>query len=157
MLHNLLEQFSSITDPRIDKNKLHPLSSIIFLTICGVLSGCNDWDEIEQYGIEKEDWLKKFIELPHGVPSHDTINRVFARLKPKELQSCFLQWVQCVVSKSKHNIVNIDGKRLCNSGANGSTSIIHLVNAWSSSNQMILGQVKTESKSNELPSTHEYQ
>lgn len=150
MLHNLLEQFSSITDPRIDRNKLHPLSSIIFLTICGVLSGCNDWDEIEQYGIEKGAWLKKFIELPHGVPSHDTINRVFACLKPKELQSCFLQWVQCVVSKSKNNIVNIDGKRLCNSGANGSTSIIHLVNAWSSNNQMILGQVKTESKSNEI-------
>ena len=150
MPHNLLEHFSSIQDPRIDRNKLHPLSSIIFLTICAVLSGCNDWDEIEGYGIEKQDWLEKFIELPHGVPSHDTINRVFARLKPKALQSCFLSWIESVVSKSKHNIVHIDGKRLCNSGENGSKSIIHLVNAWSSSNQMILGQVKTEAKSNEI-------
>ncbi|MFZ5664733.1 MAG: ISAs1 family transposase [Pseudomonadota bacterium] len=146
----LLEHFSSIEDPRIDRHKLHTLSSIIFLTICAVLSGCNDWDEIEEYGIEKEEWLKKYVEFPNGIPSHDTINRVFARLKPQELQNCFIDWVQCVVSKSKHNIVNIDGKRLCNGGENGSKSMIHLVNAWSSSNQMILGQVKTEEKSNEI-------
>jgi predicted transposase YbfD/YdcC len=150
MPSSLLEHFSSIEDPRIDRQKLHSLSSIIFLTICAVLSGCNDWDEIEEYGIEKSEWLKKYIELPNGVPSHDTINRVFARLKPKELQGCFINWVQSVVSKSKHNIVNIDGKRLCNSGENGSKSMIHLVNAWSNSNQMILGQVKTEEKSNEI-------
>ena len=150
MTQNLLEHFSAIEDPRIDRNKLHPLESIIFLTICAVLSGCNDWDEIEEYGIEKQDWLEKFIDLPHGVPSHDTINRVFARLKPKALQNCFLSWIKSIVSKSKHNIVHIDGKRLCNSGENGSKSIIHLVNAWSSSNQMILGQVKTEAKSNEI-------
>lgn len=117
---SLLEYFSSIEDPRIDRQKLHCLSSIIFLTICAVLSGCNDWDEIEEYGIEKEEWLKKYIELPNGIPSHDTINRVFARLNPEELQRCFINWVQSVVSKSKHNIVSIDGKRLCNSGENGS-------------------------------------
>ncbi len=150
MSNSLLDHFSSIEDPRIDRQKLHSLSGIIFLTICAVLSGCNDWDEIEEYGIEKEAWLKKYIELPNGIPSHDTINRVFSRLKPKELQKCFLSWVQSVVDKSKYNIINIDGKRLCNSGENGSKSMIHLVNAWSNSNQIILGQVKTEEKSNEI-------
>lgn len=93
---------------------------------------------------------RKHIELKNGIPSHDTINRVFARLKPNELQDCFIDWVQSVVSKSSHNIVSIHGKRLCNSGENGSKSMINLVNAWSNSNQMILGQVKTEEKSNEI-------
>jgi predicted transposase YbfD/YdcC len=150
MATSLFEHFSSIVDPRIERQKLHSLSCIIFLTICAVLSGCNDWDEIEEYGIEKEAWLKKYIELRNGIPSHDTINRVFARLRPDELQVCFMDWVQSVVSKSSHNIVSIDGKRLCNSGENGSKSMIHLVNAWSNSNQMILGQVKAEEKSNEI-------
>lgn len=147
---SLLDFFSSMEDPRIERQKLHSLSDILFLTICAVLSGCNDWDEIEEYGNEKEAWLKKYVELKNGIPSHDTINRVFARLKPDELQVCFMDWVQSVVSKSSHNIVSIDWKRLCNSGENGSKSMIHLVNAWSNSNQMILGQVKTEEKSNEI-------
>lgn len=150
MVSKFLEHFSIIEDPRIDRHKQHSLHDIIFLTLCAVLSGCNDWDEIEEYGIEKENWLKKYIPLCNGIPSHDTINRVFARLNPKQLQSCFINWVQYVVAHSKNNIVNIDGKRLCNSGEKGSKSMIHLVNAWSNSNQMILGQVKTEEKSNEI-------
>ena len=150
MAITFLEHFSAINDPRIDRLKLHSLEDILFLTICAVLSGCNDWDEIEEYGIEKEAWLKKYIGLANGIPSHDTINRVFSRLGPKELQSCFISWVQSVVAKSRHNIVNIDGKRLCNGGEKGAKSMIHLVNAWSNSNQMILGQVKTEEKSNEI-------
>lgn len=148
MIVSFLDYFSSMEDPRIDRHKLHSLPSILFLTVCAVLSGCNDWDEIEEYGIEKESWLKKYVDFANGIPSHDTINRVFARLKPRELQNGFIDWVESVVAQSKHHIVNIDGKRLCNSGENGSKSIIHLVNAWSSSNQMILGQVKIEDKSN---------
>ena len=150
MTVSFLDHFSSMEDPRIDRHKLHSLPSILFLTVCAVLSGCNDWDEIEEYGIEKESWLKKYVDFANGIPSHDTINRVFARLKPRELQNGFIDWVESVVAQSKHHIVNIDGKRLCNSGENGSKSIIHLVNAWSSSNQMILGQVKIEDKSNEI-------
>ena len=150
MLSTVLKHFSSLEDPRIERKKLHSLEDIIFLTLCGVLSGCNDWDEIAEYGKEKEEWLKKYIELANGVPSHDTINRVFARLNPQKLQECFISWVQSIVSDSKYKFVNIDGKRLCNGGENGRKSMIHLVNAWSNSNQMILGQVKTEEKSNEI-------
>jgi len=150
MLPTFLEHFSSLADPRVERNKLHSLSSILFITLCGVLSGCNDWDEIEEYGLEKQSWLEKYIELPNGIPSHDTINRVFARLKPNKLQACFIDWIESVVSKSTHKIINIDGKRLCNSGEKGSKSMIHLVNAWCNDNNMVLGQVKTGEKSNEI-------
>lgn len=150
MTVSLLDHFSMLEDPRIDRHKLHSLESILFLTVCAVLSGCNDWDEIEEYGIEKEAWLKKYVAFSNGIPSHDTINRVIARLKPRELQKSIIGWVESVVAQSGYNLINIDGKRLCNSGENGSKSIIHLVNAWSSSNQMILAQVKTEDKSNEI-------
>jgi predicted transposase YbfD/YdcC len=150
MLSTFSEHFTSLEDPRIERRKLHLLEDILFLTLCAVLSGCNDWDEIEEYGIEKEDWLRKYIELANGIPSHDTISRVFARLNPKTFQECFISWVQSVVANSNHTFINIDGKRLCNSGENGSKSMIHLVNAWSNSNQMLLGQVKTEEKSNEI-------
>jgi predicted transposase YbfD/YdcC len=150
MLNTFLEHFQSIKDPRIDRHKQHSLHDIIFLTLCAVLSGCNDWDEIEEYGIEKEVWLKQYIPLVNGIPSHDTINRVFARLQPQALQQCFINWVESVTAKSSNKIVNIDGKRVCNGGEHGSKSMIHLVNAWSNSNQMILGQVKIEEKSNEI-------
>ena len=150
MQPTFLEHFSSLEDPRVERHKLHSLDAILFITLCGVLSGCNDWDEIEEYGLEKQGWLEKYIELPNGIPSHDTINRVFARLNPHKLQECFINWVESVVSKSKDKIINIDGKRLCNSGEKGSKSMIHLVNAWSNDNNMLLGQVKTEEKSNEI-------
>jgi len=150
MLSTFSEHFSTLEDPRINRRKLHLLGDILFLTLCAVLSGCNDWEEIEEYGIEKEIWLKKYVELANGIPSHDTINRVFSRLDTKTFQECFISWVQSVVTKSNHKFINIDGKRLCNSGENGSKSMIHLVNAWSNSNQMLLGQIKTEEKSNEI-------
>lgn len=125
MTVTFLEHFLSLEDPRIERHKLHSLESILFLTICAVLSGCNDWDEIEEYGIEKEAWLKKYVDFHNGIPSHDTINRVIARLKPRELQKSILSWIESVVAQSKYNLINIDGKRLCNSGENGSKSIIH--------------------------------
>lgn len=154
MLSNFSEYFSSLEGPRIERHKQHPLEDILFLTLYAVLSGCNDWDEIEEYRKQKKEWLKKYIPLVNGIPSHDTINRLFARLKPKVLQECFINWVQFIVAKSNNKIINIDGKRLCNGGEKGSKSMKHLVNAWS--NQMILRQVKTEAKSNELRSTHKY-
>jgi len=150
MLKTFLDHFTTLEDPRVERNKLHSLSDILFITLCAVLSGCNDWDEIEEYGIEKELWLKKYIDLPNGIPSHDTINRFFARLNPDKLQNCFINWIESVVIKSENKIINIDGKRLCNSGENGAKSVIHLVNAWSNDNNMLLGQVKTGEKSNEI-------
>lgn len=145
-----IDFFSSLTDPRRDRCKLHKLSDILFITIAACLSGAEDWEEIEEYGQAKQDWLKTFLELPHGIPSHDTFNRLFAALDPAELEGCFSAWVQSVARISQGQIVSIDGKRLCGSGEHGKKSIVHMVSAWSSANNMVLGQRKVDDKSNEI-------
>ncbi len=146
----MLSFFDALTDPRVDRTKRHSVKDIIGLTICAVLSGCNDWEEIELYGQIKETWLKQFLELPNGIPSHDTINRVFAVLNPDELRNCFIDWVQSVAVITESRVVSIDGKRLGNSGMDGKKGFIHMVSAWCNDNNMALGQVKTDEKSNEI-------
>lgn len=146
----MLSFFEQLTDPRVDRTKLHSLKDIIGLTICAVLSGCDDWEEIELYGHSKQAWLKQFLSLSNGIPSHDTINRVFAALNPLELRDCFLDWVQSLAAVTQGRVVSIDGKRMCNSGTNGKKGFIHMVSAWCNANNMVLGQVKTDEKSNEI-------
>lgn len=146
----MLSFFDGLTDPRVDRTKLHSLKDIIGLTICAVLSGCNEWTEIELYGQHKQSWLQQFLALKNGIPSHDTISRLFATLNPKEFQSCFMDWVQSIAGISNGKIISIDGKRLCNAGVDGKKALIHMVSAWSNENNMVLGQVKTEEKSNEI-------
>ena len=102
------------------------------------------------FGKNKEPWLETFLELPNGIPSHHTINRLFAALNPASLQQAFLNWVQQVASLSEGRIISIDGKRLCNSGEHGKKAIVHMVSAWCNLNNMVLGQLKTEEKSNEI-------
>lgn len=149
-MSSVLPFFDHLVDPRIERTKLHSLKDILALTICAVLSGCNDWEEIELYGISKEKWLKTFLTLSHGIPSHDTINRVFSALDAKDLQECFIDWVQSIAGISNGKVISIDGKRLCNAGIDGKKSIIHMVSAWSNANNMVMGQVKTDDKSNEI-------
>jgi len=149
-IQKMLSFFDDLTDPRVDRTKLHSLKDIIGITICAVISGCDDWDEIELYGQQKSDWLKQFLKLPNGIPSHDTFNRVFAVLDPQELQDCFICWVQSVAEITNGRVVSIDGKRLRNSGVNGQKGFIHMVSAWCNTNNMVLGQVKTDEKSNEI-------
>jgi predicted transposase YbfD/YdcC len=146
----MLSFFDILTDPRVERTKLHALKDIIGLTICAVLSGCDDWEEIELYGQSKQTWLKQFLSLPNGIPSHDTINRVFAALDPQELKDCFINWVQSVAAITDGRVINIDGKRLCNSGCDGKKGFIHMVSAWCNANNMVMGQVKTDEKSNEI-------
>ena len=149
-MSGVISYFEGLTDPRVERTKYHSLKDILGLTICAVLSGCNDWEEIELYGISKELWLKSFLSLPNGIPSHDTINRLFSALNPDELRSCFITWVQSIAGISNGKVVNIDGKRLCNAGEGGKKAFIHMVSAWSNANNMVMGQVKTEEKSNEI-------
>ena len=93
---NVVEYFSIIKDPRIKRRKLHKLLDIIVIAILAVISGADNWNEIEDYGTMKYDWLKTFLELPHGIPSHDTFNRVFALINVREFQHCFVNWVRAV-------------------------------------------------------------
>ncbi len=148
---SIVEHFSILKDPRLDRKKLHSLEEIMVLAICGVLGGADDWVGIEAFGKEKYDWFKGFLKLPHGIPSHDTFGRVFSLLSPDEFQSCFLSWIHSVVQISDGEIVPIDGKTLRRSHDNSSNkSAIHMVSAWASANRVVLGQVKTDSKSNEI-------
>ena len=150
-MSNIIEHFSNLPDPRTKEHKKeHKLIDIIFITVAAVICGAEDWNDIEEYGQRKEEWLKTILELPCGIPSHDTFNRVFSLIDPVALQQCFISWVQSMAKISKGQIISIDGKRMCNSGEQGKKAIIHMVSAWSNDNNMVLGQVKVNDKSNEI-------
>jgi predicted transposase YbfD/YdcC len=139
--------FSGLTEPR-DSNKRHKLIDIITIALCAVICGADTWEEIEEFGHTKGEWFGRFLELPHGIPAHDTFARVFASMDPKEFQQAFLRWVEAVQAVTKQ-IVAIDGKTLRRSH-DKDKSPLHLVSAWACENKMVLGQVKTREKSNEI-------
>ena len=148
---SLLAHFTELPDPRIERSRLHDLLDIIALTICAVLAGADNWAEVERYGRRKYDWLKTFLALPNGIPSHDTIGRVFALLDPTAFQSCFLGWVGTVAEASDGRIVAIDGKTLRRSfDTAAGQGALHLVSAWATENQLLLGQQAVDTKSNEI-------
>lgn len=150
-MSDIISHFSKLTDPRTKEHKkVHKLTDIIFITIAAVISGAEDWNDIEEYGEQKEDWLKTILELPSGIPSHDTFNRVFSLIDSAELQKYFIDWVQSIAKITDGQIISIDGKRMCNSGEGGKKAIIHMVSAWSNINSMVLGQLKVNDKSNEI-------
>ncbi|MGL6269992.1 MAG: ISAs1 family transposase [Chitinophagaceae bacterium] len=148
---SIIDHFSSLRDPRTKEHKKeHKLIDILFITIAAVICGAEDWNDIEFYGHEKEEWLRTILALPSGIPSHDTFNRVFSLIDPVELQNCFISWVQSIAQISEGQIISIDGKRMRNSGEGGKKAVIHMVSAWSKENSMVLGQVKVNDKSNEI-------
>ena len=142
--------FASIEDPRVERTKLHKLLDIIIIAICGVISGAEGWAEIEEFGKEKEEWLKTLLELPNGIPSHDTFGRVFSRLDPVQFEACFFEWVQSLTERIE-GVIAIDGKTLRRSHdkANGKKAL-HMVSAWAAENRLVLAQVAVDKKSNEI-------
>ena len=147
----LSDHFASLADPRIDRTKRHQLLDILIIAICAILCGADDWVEVELFGNAKLIWLKTFLELPNGIPSHDTFGRVFARLNAEQFQQCFLEWMQAVSQVTRGQVIAIDGKVLrgsCNRllGKAG----IAMVSAWATANHLVLGQVKVDDKSNEI-------
>lgn len=147
---SIREHFSKITDPR-DDNRRHLLIDIITIAVCAVICGADAWEHMEEFGKSKYDWFKQFLALPHGIPSHDTFRRVFARIDPDEFQKSFMSWVQAMWKLTKGQVIAIDGKTLRRSHdkSNGKRAI-HMVSAWASANGIVLGQVKTDEKSNEI-------
>ena len=147
----ILEIFSKMKDPRLDRKKRHLLSEIIVLAICAVVGGADDWVGIESFGKYRYDWFKEFLSLPNGIPSHDTFGRVFSLISPDEFESCFMQWICLLRVSMPGEIVAIDGKTLRRShDQKHGKSAIHMVSAWALENNLVLGQLKTDSKSNEI-------
>ncbi len=148
---SLLKHFKELKDPRIERTKKHQLTDIISLSICAVIAGADGWEEIEDFGRDKFEWLKTFLALPNGIPSHDTISRVFRRIDPQAFQECFRNWTQSLCEKLGFKQVAIDGKTLRRShDRNCAQNALHLVSAWSVENQLTLGQEAVDAKSNEI-------
>ncbi|WP_062041993.1 ISAs1 family transposase [Lentimicrobium saccharophilum] len=148
--NGLMSYFSDMKDPRIERTKRHLMNDILFISIAAVLSGVESWDEMELYGKNKQHWLSTILELPNGIPSHDTFNRFFAALDPDEFESRFLKWVASLVDITSGETIHIDGKTMRGSRKQGCKSATHIVSAWADQNELILGQIKVEDKSNEI-------
>lgn len=150
-LEKIAEHFGRIKDPRIDRSKDHKLIDIISVAICAVICGAEGWVDIENFGKSKIIWLKTFLELPNGIPSHDTFGRVFSLMAPEEFQESFRSWVQSIHELTKGQIIAIDGKQLRGSkdGFLGKRAI-YMVSAWAEANELVLGQHKVNEKSNEI-------
>jgi predicted transposase YbfD/YdcC len=147
----LLDHFASLPDPRIERHRWHKLSDIVVIAVCAVLCGAESYPAIEDFGQEREEWLRQFLELPAGIPSHDTFNRVFRLLDPVQFQGCFLHWMQAVAEVTAGEVVALDGKALRRSFEKGTAKrAIHMVSAWASENGVVLGQRKVDTKSNEI-------
>jgi len=140
-----------IKDPRVNRGKQHKLSDILVIALCGFLAGCEGWVDVELFGISKREWLEKFLELPNGIPSHDTFGRVFRLLDPQELTRVLRQFVQAVAGSLQGEAVSIDGKTVCGSGVRTTgKEALHLVSAWATGQGVVLGQVATADHSNEI-------
>ena len=142
--------FRKLRDPRVRRRKRHLLLDIVVIVVCAVISGCDDWQQIETFGRARHDWFKTFLRLPYGIPSHDTFERVFDRLDPQAFQACFRDWMQALHAALGLSQIAIDGKTLRGSGVGGAKAL-HLVSAWAAANYLSLGQVAVDEKSNEIP------
>jgi predicted transposase YbfD/YdcC len=148
---SLIQHFSVIVDPRIERGKEHRLIDVILISLCAMLCGAETFVDFEDFGKAKKDWLKTFLDLPNGIPSHDTFGRIFALLDPDQFSECFRNWTQSIRTAIDAEIVAIDGKTLRRSHdrANGKKAI-HMVSAWARENGVVLGQLKVDEKSNEI-------
>ncbi len=153
-----IQPFTDVNDPRQQVKVIHPLPKILFIVLAATLVGADDWEAIEEFAKSRESWLSRFVDMSTGVPSHDTLARVFSLLNPSELQEGFIKWVRSIIpviendtGKTLPPVVAVDGKTLRRShDRSAGKSAIHMVNAWCTENSVVLGQLKTDEKSNEI-------
>lgn len=149
--HSIAHHFEELEDPRVDRTQRHPLINIIVIGLCAVICGADFFTEMEEFGEDKRDWLSKFIDLEHGIPSHDTFNAVFARLKPQVFEKCLLSWITSLVEWTEGEVIAVDGKTLRGSYDKGdSKAAVHMVSAFAVANSLSLASVVTDEKSNEI-------
>jgi hypothetical protein len=147
----LATNVANLTDPRVDRTKEHLLLDIVLIAICAVVCGAESWVEVAEFGEAKAEWFGRFLKLPNGIPSHDTFGRVFAALDAAEFERCFLEWVQAVNVLTAGQAIAIDGKTLRHSHAKRrGKAALQVVSAWASANGLVVGQVATDAKSNEI-------
>ena len=148
---SIKKHFSKVPDPRLNRTKKHELIDIILIAICAVICGADSWVEVEIFGKSKIEWLKTFLELPNGIPSHDTFGRVFAKINPESFQASFKEWVETIIELTGGQVIALDGKQLrCSHDDILGKNAIYMVSAWATANQLVLGQVKVDDKSNEI-------
>jgi predicted transposase YbfD/YdcC len=149
---SIVEHFRTLEDPRIERTKKHLLLDILVIALCTLLTGGEGFQDMALFGKSKQAWLQTFLALPHGIPSHDTFGRVFARLKPEHFQACFLSWTRAVAQLTQGALVSLDGKTVKASFDRATASSpLHMLSAWCSANGgLVIGQTKTDSKSNEI-------
>jgi predicted transposase YbfD/YdcC len=147
----IFTRFENLTDPRIERTKQHVLLDMVTVALCAAICGANSWVDVEKFGVAKRDWFARFLELPHGIPSHDTFGRVFARLDTSEFLTCLHNWLRSLHLSLKDQGIAIDGKTLRGSfDAASGKSALHVVSAWASGLRLSLGQVAVDDKSNEI-------
>lgn len=147
----VLTRFEKLTDPRIERTKQHLLLDMVTIALCGAICGADSWVDVEKFGVAKRAWFERFLELPHGIPSHDTFGRVFARLDTEEFLLCLHNWLRSLHLSLKEQGIAIDGKTLRGSfDAASGKSALHVVSAWACGLRLSLGQVAVDDKSNEI-------
>ena len=142
---SVMTWFSVIGDPWIERNKRYPLHEVIVITILAVIAMAQGWEDIERYGKAKEPWLRRFLELEHGIAPHDVYRRVMYRIKSEEIESCFMNWVRSIRKVYEREIIARDGKTVRRHFKTGSKAL-HVVSAWATENRLGAGQVKTDEK-----------
>jgi len=149
---SIVEHFRTLKDPRIERTKKHNLLDILVIALCTLLTGGEGFQDMELFGKSQRAWLQTFLALPHGIPSHDTFGRVFARLNPQRFQECFLAWTRAVAQLTQGALVSLDGKTVKASFDRATASSpLHMVSAWcSEQGGLVMGQIKTDQKSNEI-------
>src|SRR5262249_16612793 len=143
--------FAELEDPRHARTRLHPLTNVLVIGLCAVLCGVKHFTQMAAFGKAKQEWLARFLDLRHGIPSHDTFNAVFVRLKPPACEQALLSWMTALPNVTEGQIVPIDGKTLRGSSRPGDAkALVHMVSAWAAANHLSLGSVVVDEKSNEI-------
>src|SRR5262249_24881238 len=146
---SIKKHFRHLHDPRVTGRTKHLLIDLLVLALCGVIANCDDWPDIALFARQRENWFRRFLRLPGGIPAHDTFERVFAALNPQALQACCMAWLRAVAGLTGLEHIAIDGKSMCGSG-NSKLGVLHMVSAWATQAQVSLGQVAVAGMGNEI-------